>query len=168
LKNPTIEKGENMALCPKCGTENPKGSKYCEECGTDLYGEKRKGKEKKLDTKEYVAFIILLILGDFSMSSLHTRFAAISHLLSWLDRIMANPEFHKEEINALKELAVSMADGWQFNAWMLAIVGFLLGIILMRWINKIGKWEGLKHALGCIAFAVIIVLIAKLISHFLF
>jgi ribosomal protein L40E len=156
-----------MVLCPKCGTENPKGSKYCEECGTDLYGEKRKEKEK-LDTKEYVAFIILLILGDFSMSSLHTRFAAVSYLLSWLDRIMASPEFHKEELNALKELVVSMADGWQFNAWMLAIVGFLLGIMSMRWIDKIGKREGLKHALGCIAFVVIIMLIGKLISHFLF
>ncbi|MGD2248793.1 MAG: zinc ribbon domain-containing protein [Candidatus Methanofastidiosia archaeon] len=146
-------------FCPNCGAGVTKDSNFCSECGKNL--QQKKKEKEKLDIKEYVAFIILLILGDFSLMNFHTRFAAISHLLSWLDRIMANPEFYKEELNAMKDLAVSMVDGWQFNAWMLAIVGFLLGIMLMRWINKIGKGEGFKHALGCFILIIIFKLIAK-------
>lgn len=113
------------------------------ESGGNVFKLRRKKKRKKRDRKEYVAFIILLILGDFSLDALHERFTNISYLISALDRIMTNPEFYKEELNTLKELSIIMVNGWQFNAWMLAIVGFLLGIMLMCWINKIGKWESL-------------------------
>jgi ribosomal protein L40E len=33
-----------MVICPKCGKENPKDSKYCEECGTRLINKKKKGR----------------------------------------------------------------------------------------------------------------------------
>jgi uncharacterized membrane protein YvbJ len=39
-----------MVYCPKCGTQNPDGSRYCANCGAPLMGE-RWDKDKEIDKK---------------------------------------------------------------------------------------------------------------------
>jgi uncharacterized membrane protein YvbJ len=37
-----------MAICPKCGKENPEGAKFCMHCGEDLQKAEIKNMEKRL------------------------------------------------------------------------------------------------------------------------
>ncbi len=43
-----------MVICPKCGQENPDGSKFCSNCGTNLIGAETKSPSSRyLRTRSY-------------------------------------------------------------------------------------------------------------------
>lgn len=160
-------------LCPECGKDNPTGSKYCGNCGANLLHEKSK-KKGKLDTREYLAFGILLFMGYEAISSLLFTFSSSSVYLtlikSSLDSIRensGNSEVFERELRILEEYWFIIGFRGQLFALILAIVAFLIGIMVMRWINKMGALEGLKHILGCIAFIMIVFLVVNFISSLL-
>ena len=127
-------------------------------------------KEKeKLSTREYLVFGILLFVGLYPTYALRGLFNSGSIYLvlikSSLDMVRWNPEVYERELSHLEEYWSMIGTTGQLNAWILAIIAFLVGIMVMRWINKLGTWGGLKHALGCIAFFTIIILISNFISN---
>jgi ribosomal protein L40E len=119
LKNPIIEKGENMVLCPKCGAENPKGSRYCGECGTYLVSVKKEKLKPRMPLGLSILAIIWLLIGG----------------MWFVLSVIATPS-----------LFFLMRANWKFNmAWgmvllFMIIFGILTGVSLV--VSSIGFWRG--------------------------
>lgn len=53
--------------CPKCGEENPEGSKFCQDCGNELKPKKVGGNPKR---KWTIGIIFLIIIVGFAVFAL--------------------------------------------------------------------------------------------------
>ena len=124
--------------------------------------------KEKLSIREYLAFGILLFVGYSTISSILFTLSSNSIysvlIESSLDMVRSNPEVFERELSHLEEYWAMIGFRGQFFALILAISAFLIGIMVMRWINRMGTWEALKNVLGCIVFFVIIILIGNFIS----
>lgn len=74
---------------------------------------------------------------------------------------------HNVGLSLAEEIRASIRTGCQISALVIGVASFLIGVIVMHWISKMGMREGIKYSLTYIVLFAVIILIAKLIVYFL-
>ena len=122
-------------------------------------------------TKGDVAFFLLLIIGVITMNSIRYNLASDGVtwgvIKDWISLASKYPDEFGDNLTLAEEAWSQTGIYCQTSALVLGITGFLMGIIVMHWINKLGLREGLTKAFGYIILVIIIVLIVELIFRYL-
>lgn len=122
-------------------------------------------------TKRDIAFFLLLAIMVITVNGLHDFLASDSILFdmlkSYISLAAQYPEQFGDMLTSADELWVDIGAQCQFSALVLGIVCFLMGIIVMHRINKMGIKEGFKHILTYVVFVAVIILIVEFIFYFL-
>lgn len=79
-----------------------------------------------------------------------------------------SPEEYSDYLSFAEESWGTVGTHCQTSALVIGIASFLIGIIVMHWINRMGLKDGIKHFLTFAVFLAVIILIVKLIAYFLF
>jgi len=121
--------------------------------------------------KGSAVFMFLLLILYMYVSGLHDFLASDSAIFGAIKSYISLAAQFPEEYGDL----LTSADKWwatigaycQTSTCVVGIVSFLIGIIVMYWINKMGKRESFKHILKYIVFVAVIILVVEFIFHFL-
>lgn len=122
-------------------------------------------------TKGDTAFFFLLLTAVIIVNGLRDLFASdgilFDMLKSYISFAAQYPEQSGDMLTSADELWADIGAHCQAYALVLGIVCFLMGIIVMHRINKMGTKEGLKHILRYVVFIAVIILVMESIFRFL-
>lgn len=144
-------------------------------CSRNLIKKHLMGKGEKMGTthttKGDIAFLFLLLAVVIIVNGLRDFLASDSitfdMIKSYISFAAQYPEQFGDMLTSADKIWADIGAYCQVSAWVLGIVCFLMGIIVMHRVNKMGTKEGLKHVLKYVLFVAVIILVVEFIFRFL-